>query len=152
MNKYYHFLGFSLGLSVALFMSGMNALFMTPNTEWFINLKKPEIVPYVHSALWLVSYLLTAVIIGEFAVNKDLRRFAFVPIIFVALNIIWCWTFFRLHNLPVSCAVFALNIAALIAQLALSIKKTRYLWSVVALNVIWYGYLFAVFIFIMSTN
>lgn len=152
MKNYLHFVGFGLGLIAVIFLSSFNALFMTPRTEWFENLSKPHIVPVLHSLCWLVSYLLTAVTIGEFIVNKDIFRYIFLMAIFIGLNILWCFLFFRANELISSLIIF---IAILCVQgfiLYITTKRTKFTCFCALINLIWYVYMFVIFIAVIVMN
>ena len=152
MNRYLHTIGFTLGLTAVIFLSSFNALFMTPNTEWFGALSKPYVNPTAHSLCWLVSYLITAWTIGEFVINKQLWKLSFLPAGFIALNVLWCFLFFRLHELISSCAVFVMIIATQSIILYTVTKRTKTVCFGALVNLLWYCYLFGIFIMVMVLN
>jgi tryptophan-rich sensory protein len=149
MNKYLHAVGLCIGLTAVIIMSAFNALFMTPDAGWFESVK---IDPTLYFFLWLASYILTAFTFGEFCVRKSLRRFVFLPVVFVILNIIWCFLFFKLNEPVSACVILGLISAVVIAELIITTKSTRYVCFAVLVNMLWYFYLFGVNIIIAVFN
>ena len=151
MNGYMKALGLCVGLSASILLSSFNALFMTVD-NWYLTLSKPFIDGDVISFCWLFSYVFTAITIGEHAVNRQLKFSSVILIVFLALNVLWCFFFFRLHALIASLIIFILILISITLVLFFTIKNTQYLWICVLINLIWYIYLFTEFMIIICNN
>lgn len=151
MKNYYRAVYLSFGLIIMIVFGAINALFMKPN-EWFVTLIKPDINGNIHSFIWLLCYLLLSVVIAEFLLVKKLQKQLFSVATLLIGNALWCYTFFRLHNLTLSMAIIIVMLATNFYILYLSIKHTRYLCFFVLPVVVWYIVLTGLNIFIFAVN
>lgn len=152
MKNYLRAVSLALGVCTVLIFGAINALFMTPNTEWYVTLIKPKLSENVHSFLWLICYLLISVIIGEFFIVKCLRKRLWSVAIVLIGNAIWCYMFFRMHNVALSLAIIFIILCSTMYMLYLSIKHTRYLCFFVLPVVVWYIVLTGLNILILVLN
>ena len=152
MRSYLRALGLTLGLSVVVMLSSFNALFMTTHSYWYDNLIKPDFGEKFYTFFWLFSYLCTAITVGEFVVNPKLTKYSFLLIIFVILNVAFCFTFFRLHSFIISSVVFCAIIITMIVVLIVTLKNTHHLWVCVLPNFFWYLFMFFVFLSVVYAD
>lgn len=130
----------------------INALFMTPHTEWFENLITPDISPYAHSLLWLVFYIVIAIISAEFLIEKKLRKRIFCIVLLLIGNAVWCAVFFRLNSALVSFFILLALLADLIYILVLTVKNTRAVCFFATALLCWYIYLTGLNLLIVILN
>lgn len=152
MKNYLRAVSLAAGISIVLVFGAINALFMTPNTEWYTTLIKPDVNEKLHSLLWLVCYLLLSVIIGEFLIVKKLQKRIWSISIVLIGNSLWCYVFFQMYNSIVSLIILIIVLSDLLYVLFLSIKHTRYLCFFVLPVVIWYIILTGMNIMIIILN
>ena len=139
-------------MSLALLSGALNALFMTPRSEWFRSLKMPPISPAVHSAAWLVCYIAFAIVFAEFLTEKYLRKYLWTSFFFPVGNAVWCVVFFRLHNAALSLAVLCLLSSVMIYVTAVSVRKTKTACFAAVFPLSHYLYLTGVNILILILN
>lgn len=151
MKNYYRAVYLSLALLIMIVSGAINALFMKPN-EWFVTLIKPEINGNLHSFFWLICYLLLSIIITEFFLVKKLQKRIFSIAVLLLGNALWCYTFFRLHNLILSVIIITVMLVTTFYILYLSVKYTRYLCLFALPVVVWYIVLSGLNIFILVVN
>lgn len=135
-----------------LIFGALNALFMTPHSEWYEGLVMPELHPTFHSAMWLAVYLLTALVLAEFLTEKKLRGRIWTVAVILIGNALWCAVFFRLYN-----AVFALIVIIIMAAdwiyiVVLTVKYTKIQGFFAALITCWYLYLTGLNLMIVILN
>lgn len=152
MKNYLRAVSLTLGISIVLIFGTINAIFMTPNTEWFVTLIKPKLSENVHSFLWLICYMLISVIIAEFFIVQKLQKRIWSVALILIGNALWCYSFFRMQNIVVSLAIIIAILSATIYVLYLSIKHTRYLCLFVLPVVVWYIVLTGLNILILVLN
>lgn len=141
MLTYKRFVSFSVSLLAVLVIGAINALFMTPNSEWFAALVRPNVNPDVHSLCWLAAYLLVAVVTSEFFIEKKLRRSVWSVAVLYVANPLWCLVFFRLHSVIGASAIIAVALADLIYIDVILAKHTKCVWLVSVAATCWYVYL-----------
>lgn len=141
MLTYKRFLAFSISLLCVLVVGAANALFMTPNTEWFASLIRPKMNAEVHSLLWLLFYIITAIITAEFFIHRKLRRRILSVVIFLIANPVWCLIFFRLYSTLASVILLFLMVADLIYVTVVCAKHTKIHWIFCVALTCWYIYL-----------
>ena len=98
-------------MSLALLSGALNALFMTPRSDWYHSLKMPSLSPAFHSAAWLICYIAFAVVFAEFLSEKELRKYLWATVPFPVGNALWCAVFsvYTMRSrLSLSSAPFAL--------------------------------------------
>ncbi len=152
MKNYLRAVSLSAGISVVLIFGSVNALFMTPNTEWYATLIKPSINENLHSFLWLVCYLLFSVIIGEFIIVKNLRKRIWSVATILIANSLWCYVFFQMQNAIVALVILIIVLSDMLYIMYLAIKHTHYLCFFVLPVVIWYIILIGMNIMIIILN
>ena len=152
MRSYLRALGLTLGLAVVIMLASFNALFMTTKGIWYSSLIQPALSEKFYAVFWLFSYLCTAITVGEFSVNNKLTRYAYLLIIFVILNVIFCFTFFRLHSFAVSCVIISMIVIIMLIILIVTLKNTHHLWVCVLPNFFWYLFMFFVFLSVMYAD
>lgn len=135
MNKYVHAVGLCVGLTAVIVLSGVNAAFLAQSggEADFLPIKGAA-----YSICWFVSYLLTAVEIGEFAINERLRKLIFLPIIFIVTTALAFMATYKLDCLPLAASMFGLSLAAQGIILFVTIERTRLVWAGALANLIWY--------------
>lgn len=139
-------------MSLALLSGALNALFMTPRSDWFHSLKIPPISPAFHSAAWLICYIAFAVLFAEFLTEKTLRKYLWTSFFFLAGNALWCAVFFRMHNAVFSLAVLCLLSAVMIYVTVTSVRKTKIACFAAVFPLSHYLYLTGVNILILILN
>lgn len=138
MITYKRFVSFTASLSLVLAVGALNALFMTPNTVWYSELVKPYVDPELHSALWLLFYLCTAIIISEFFINDNLRRYLWSVAIITVGSPLWCMLFFRLYSAMGGLILATGLVADLVFVTVVTAKRTRCLWIPSLILTLWY--------------
>ncbi len=135
MNKYVHAVGLCVGLAAVIVLSGINAAFLAANggAADFLPIKGAA-----YSVCWFVSYVLTAAVTGEFAINKPLRKLLFLPLVFIVTTALAFMATYKLGCLPLAASMFGLSVAAQGAMLYFTIKRTRFLWTGALINLVWY--------------
>ncbi len=141
MITYKRFVSFSLSLGLVLLIGVINALFMTPRSEWFANLISPVTNAKIHSLLWLMVYVLFAVATAEFLINEKLRKYLWSIILLAVGNPVWCLTFFRLHSIIGAFCLSVLLLADSVLVTVINAKKTKINWLFCLLLSVWYLYI-----------
>lgn len=152
MKTYKRIVALTFGLCATLLSGAVNALFMTPRSDWFENLVMPSISPVAHSFVWLAVYFLTAVVFGEFLIEKPLRRHIPCVILLLLGNAVWCAVFFRLHSAVGAFIVICVILADLIYTLAVTLKHTKNACFLVAIIMCRYIYLAGLNLLIIIFN
>jgi len=135
-----------------LAVGAVNALFMTPNSDWFASLIRPEMNADLHSVLWLFFYLLTAAVIAEFIIEKRLRRYFWSVVVLFICNPLWCFVFFRLHSAVAAFVILILTVADLIYITVVLSYKTKWHWILGVAITCWYISLTALNAVILALN
>ena len=141
MEKYLKAVYFTVGLAVMIFVGSINALLMTPKSQWFASLDGMMVRGKIHSVCWLVIYLLMSVHIGEIIGEKKLRSCGFIVAAIILLSTAWCGVFFRLHSMTGAVVLLAVDTAFVAVLFVLTTKKTRLLALFTAPVLSWYTYL-----------
>lgn len=152
MEKYLRVLRFTFGLALVIAVGSLNALFMTPKSEWFSSLSGMAVSGKLHSVIWLAIYILTAIHIGEAIGSGPLKKSRLYLAGFITLGSAWCFVFFRLHNMIGG--VCLLSVCALCAGVVF-IQAARYTKITVYLSVplfAWYLYLLFVNAYLVACN
>lgn len=152
VEKYYKTVCFTFGLAATIFIGSLNALLMTPKSEWFVSLSGMYVNGKVHSVCWLVVYILTAIHIGEFFGRRELRKYIWVIAVVSLLGIVWCGVFFRLHSMTGAVAVLSVITAFIVFLFGITLKKTRLLALLTAPVLAWYGYLLFINVYLAALN
>lgn len=140
MNKYVHAVGFCVGLVAVILVSAVDGALMT---DGWLTVNTP-LNRSAYSLCWLVSYVLSAAAIGEFAINKQLRKYVFIPLVVLLFTALSFWAFYRLHSFPLNAVFLGITIIAESFVLFLLIKKTRYSFAGSLVNLLWYCYLLGI--------
>lgn len=151
MNKYMHAVGLCIGLTAVIILSAING-WSIAESEWINGMEKPYLSRGVFSAGWLFSYILTAVTVGEFAVEKRMRKTLFAPILFMIFTALWFFAMFRLKSIVVSTVFIALATAAQGVILAITTKRTRFGWTGALVNLVWYCFMSGLNIILLVMN
>lgn len=112
-------------MSLALLSGALNALFMTPRSDWYHSLKMPSVSPAFHSAAWLICYIAFAVVFAEFLSEKELRKYLWVTVPFPVGNALWCAVFFRLHNAVAALVILCALCLAMVFLTVITVRKTK---------------------------
>ncbi len=152
MKNYLRAVSLAAGISVVLVFGAINALFMTPNTEWYATMIKPPISEKLHSFLWLLCYLIISVIIGEFLIVKNLQKRIWSIAVILIANSLWCYVFFQMQNTIAALIILIILLSDLMYIMYLAIKHTPYLCFFVLPLVIWYIVLTGMNILIVILN
>ena len=151
MNNYKRIVATGLGLSIMLVFGALNALIMN-YSDWLTELVRPEVSPSIYSALWLVDYLIRAVLFGEFFISGKLRK-GLIPIgIIQVLNAIWCLVFFRLHNPTIPLFIMIIIFVLCVYVVVLCVKNTGIFIIFPTIILLWYAYLLGTNIVITVFN
>lgn len=151
MNKYMHAVGLCIGLTAVIILSAVDGLSIA-ESEWLTTLAKPALGRKAYSFGWLVSYVLTALVVGEFAVVKKMRKALFAPLAFMIFTALSFFAFFRLES-PVLSAVFlALATAVQAVILLITAKRTRLCWIGALVNLLWYCFMLGMNIIVLAIN
>ena len=152
MGKYLKAVYFTLGLAVMIMVGSINALFMTPKSQWFSSLEGMCVHAGYHSAGWLVVYILMAVHVGEFIGEKHLRKYVWILCAITLLSMAWCGVFFRLYSMAGAVAVLSVTATFVVILFGITTKKTRLLALFTAPVLAWYLYLLFINIYIAILN
>lgn len=136
MRRYVRAVGFCIGLTAVIAFSGINAFFIEgsgKDAESVFGINRAT-----YSLCWLISYLLTAAVVGEFTLNKKIRKLLFLPIIFMTTTCLVFFGFYRINSEAVCLIALALSAVAQGIILFVTIKRTRFLWTGALLNLVWY--------------
>ena len=152
MEKYLRVVRFTFGLALVIAVGSLNALFMTPKSEWFSSLSGMAISGKVHSVFWLAIYILTAVHIGEATGGGPLKKCRPFLAGFIALGSAWCFVFFRLHSMIGG--VLLLSLCAICAGVVFfrAAKDTKITAYLSAPLFAWYLYLLFVNAYLAACN
>ena len=136
MNKYLHAVGFAVGLVAVTLTSAVSSAFMTESTLL------PAVEDRrVYAALWLASYLLSAVETGAYAVRKETRKRIFIPQLSLAFTALSFFFLYRMGAYVPAVAGFAVCAALKGVSLALLMKNARLSVAGVVLNIVWYFFM-----------
>lgn len=141
MLTYKRFVSFSISLGLILVIGAINALFMTPRSEWFAHLASPVTNEKIHSLLWLIVYVLFAVATAEFLIDEKLRKYLWSVILLAVGNPVWCLIFFRLHSIIGAFCLSVLLLADSVFVTVINAKKTKINWLFCLLLSVWYLYI-----------
>ncbi len=145
-------MNFTLGLAAVIFIGSVNALFMTPKSDWFHSLVGMCVSGKMHSVCWLVIYLCLAVHIGEAVGKGSPKGLRAVLCLLILGSVAWCFVFFRLHSMAGGVALLAFCAALAAALFIIAAKETRHLALFSAPVWGWYLYLFFVNSLLASLN
>ena len=151
VDRYLKTVYFTLGLAVMICVGSLNALIMTPKSDWFRGLDGMYVNGSVHSLIWLIVYVLFAVHVGEAAASGK-ARFV-LPLVFLLVgSTLWCVVFFRLFSLPGSVAVMLFCLLCAFF-LFLQTSRSRGVAALITVPVLaWYLYLFFINVFLLAIN
>ncbi len=152
MEKYMKVVRFTFGLAVVIAVGSVNALIMTPRSEWFSSLSGMAIDGRAHSVCWLVVYIITAVHIGEATGGGPLKKSRCFLAGMVALGTVWCFVFFRLHSMTWGLVAISLCVLCAGFVFACAVKSTKITALLSAPLLAWYLYLFAVHVYLAAVN
>ena len=141
MLTYKRFVSFSISLGFVLVIGAINALFMTPRSEWFANLVMPALNEKIHSFLWLAVYILYAVVTAEFLIDKTLRSYIWSLFLLAVGNPVWCLVFFRLHSIIGALCLSVLLLSDSVFVTVINAKKTKINWLFCLLISVWDHYI-----------
>ena len=139
------------GLILAVFVGSLNALFMTPRTEWFSSLSGVCVDGHLHAAVWLFMYLLQAMTVGEFIYKRELNKHIWIPVLSILLGTVWCFLFFRVNVLIPSFILMTAIEALCFASLVL-LAKTKLCCYMHAVFCAWQTYLWAICLYLVILN
>ena len=112
-----------IGITLVVALMGM--LFTDTSNDWYLNLNKPSIQPpgWVFPIAWGIIYITAAASAYLVAISDGKAKQLILTVFGVnaALNVLWTYVFFQLHN-PVSALV---NIVLLLFTVILLIIMTR---------------------------
>lgn len=114
--------------------------------EWYASLALPSfaLAEKWFTPAWALVYLAdVAALTSLFARGASGVRL-YLPVSAGALNVFWCYAFFRLNSLAASAAVLALITLWSAACAVLNLKKDKFAATVFLLKTAWFAYLFAV--------
>ena len=151
MNKYLHAVGLCIGLTAVIILSALNALSMT-ESEWLDALNKPQMNHTVYSLGWLISYVITAGIAGEFVINKSIRKTVFLPVIFMVFTGLAFFVFYRLHSAEAAAVMIGGAAATELAILFITLKHARFIWAGALINILWYSFMFGFVVTVCEMN
>ena len=151
MKNYKRVVATGLGLCAMLLFGALNALIMN-YSDWLTELCRPAFSSTLHSIIWLCDYLVTAMVFGEFFIEKRLRKYISLPTFAQVLNAVWCLVFFRLHNSIVPVFILALLFAVHLVVVIVCTKNTGIFFIFPSLLLFWYAYLFGTCIAIAVLN
>lgn len=83
-----------LGLTAVIISGSLNSALAA-------SVSRPENLeahPLSNFFVRLLCYMLVAVILSEFLIEKDLRKKLFAPLAIIVGNVFWCFLFFRLNE------------------------------------------------------
>lgn len=151
VKNYKRVVATGMGLCVMLLCGALNALIMN-YSDWLSELSRPDFSPAVHSLIWLIDYLFTAIIFGEFFIKKNLRKYLFIPTAIQILNAIWCLVFFRLHNVFIPLFVMIILLICHFVMVCICVKNTGIFTIFPSLLLFWYAFLLGTNIVIAVLN
>ena len=151
MNKYLHAVGLCIGLTAVIILSALNALSMT-ESEWLDALNKPQMNHTVYSLGWLISYVITAGISGEFVINKSIRKTVFLPVIFMVFTGLAFFVFYRLHSAEAAAVMIGGAAVTELAILFITLKHARFIWAGALINILWYSFMFGFVVTVCAMN
>ncbi len=152
MEKYLRMMRFTFGLALVIAVGSLNALFMTPKSEWFSSLSGMAISGRTHSVCWLIVYILTAVHIGEAIGGGPLKKARPFLIGLVLFGSAWCFAFFRSHSMIGGICLLsacALSAGCIFVRAVKDTKITAY-FSAPLFG--WYLYLLFVNVYLAANN
>ncbi len=139
------------GLVFAVFVGSLNALFMTPRTEWFSSLSGVYVNGHLHAVVWLFMYLLQAVTVGEFVYKRGLNKHIWIPILSILSGAAWCFLFFRANLLIPSFILITLMTALCFVTLVL-LSRTKVCCYLYVFFCAWQTYLWAICLYLVILN
>lgn len=104
-----------LSFAVIIAVAALGSVFVNLGMDWFETLNKPtQWVPnIVIPIVWTIIYSAFAVINFVWLKNEDVPTSTVILMIINAvLNVLWCLTFFTLHQLLIGNIVILLNLIA----------------------------------------
>lgn len=152
MEKYLRVVRFTFGLALVIAVGSLNALFMTPKSEWFSSLSGMAISGGRHSVCWLVIYVLTAMHIGEATGGGPLKKCRPFLAGLVLFGSAWCLVFFRLHSMMGGVCLLSACALCACAVFVHAVKNTKITAYLSAILFAWYLYLLFVNIFLAVYN
>lgn len=152
MKTYKRTVALCCGLCAVLASGAVNALFMTPHTEYFQSLILPKMSLVGHDIGWLFGYLSIAVILAEFLIEPKLRKRIFAPILLIVGNALWCAVFFRLHNAAAAFSLLCALVILMIYTTILTVRHTKYTAFFAAALSVWYVYLVGLNLLVIIFN
>ena len=135
MRAYYHTVGFAVGLTAVVALGAVDgALLMGSSATFGWNSR-------VYALVWLLSYLFTAAVLGEYVVNVQIRKRVFVPLLFIVFTALLFWAFYREEN-TILCFVFCLlGLGCMAWSLSDMIKHAFYACFLCFPIIGWYAFL-----------
>ena len=152
MEKYLKVVRFTFGLALMIAVGSVNALFVTPRSEWFALLLGMAIEGRTHSVCWLVVYLITAVHIGEATGGGPLKKCRPFLAGMVVLGSAWCFVFFRLHSMVGGLVLIFLCLFCVGFVFVCAVKRTKITALLSASLLAWYLYLSVIHVYLAAVN
>lgn len=127
---------------IVLLYATLTSIFVTPFSDWYIGLKKPQLTPpnWLISLGWAINYLSTIIVLSKMFYIKSTKKEISLILLIGILNILWSVVFFLLKSLLggilIQIAILLINIILLCRLAKTDIKS--FLFFIVA--VFWVAY------------
>lgn len=135
IRTYYHAVGFAVGLTAVVLLSAVNGVFLAGSHFVF------GWDGRAYALVWLLSYLLTAGVFGEYVVNASVRKRAFLPGLFVVFTALLFWATYREESAALGLVFCLLALACAGWMLADMIKHAFYACFFCLPVIGWYAFL-----------
>lgn len=137
-------LAYALSFFVVIVVSVSGSLFTKPKTEWYKCIK-PSITPpsIVFPIVWTVLYALIAVSLARTLLSSSNLRTPLLKMfaINLSLNVLWCYTYFSMHNVYLSAFIIAMVLVSAVGLLVTTSMSGDSLSGYLLVPyVLWLGY------------
>jgi translocator protein len=110
---------------------------------WYLTLKKSPLTPpdYAFGVVWFALYTLMS--FATYLIWKEQKKISFTIyyyFIHLLLNVLWCYSFFYLHNQLMSCMIITLLLAAIGYLLYLYKKESNTAFLLILPYFLWVSF------------
>lgn len=129
-----------ISFAVIIAVAVLGSVFVNLGMDWFNALQKPtQWVPnIVIPIVWTVIYSTFAVVNFIWLKNEDIPNSTVILLLINAgLNVLWCLTFFTLHQLLIGNIVILLNLIAGFALIVNILKYKKLFGLILTIYPIW---------------